>query len=100
MKIKIFGGIAVLVFAIIIGLNIKMNSNKAEMSDLALANVEALAGDEELPEVVVSCGRTEGRCWADNGKDIEWTPFGPIYTTTCYFSGWQGNYCIKDLPAY
>jgi hypothetical protein len=43
MKKKIIGGIAIVAYAAIIGLNVKMNSQESKLTNLALANVEALA---------------------------------------------------------
>ncbi len=46
MKKKIFLGVAVLAFTAIVGLNVKMNHQENLLSDLSLANVEALATAE------------------------------------------------------
>ena len=48
MKIKIFGGIALMAIAAAVAFNVSLNLNKSnnQLSLLALANVEALAGDE------------------------------------------------------
>jgi len=43
MKTKIFGGIAVLVIAVVTAWNVNVNSRTNGMSDVMLANVEALA---------------------------------------------------------
>ena len=63
MKTKIFGGIALMAIAAAVAFNVSLNLNKSnnQLSQLALANVEALAGD--LEQVTVTCGRTEGKCW-------------------------------------
>jgi len=46
MKKKIFGGIAVLVIVVAAAWNVSLSSKMKGMSDLSLANVEALAADE------------------------------------------------------
>ncbi len=46
---KIILSVAVVATAAIAGWNYQQNQNKVEMSDLALANVEALAQGETLP---------------------------------------------------
>jgi hypothetical protein len=43
---KIFGGIVVLAIAAVAAFNVNMNTQKGELSDLSLANVEALAQGE------------------------------------------------------
>ena len=43
MKKKIFGGIAVLAIAVVAAWNVNVNSRTNGMSDVMLANVEALA---------------------------------------------------------
>ena len=45
MKKKILGGIAVLAIATIAAFNVSLSS-QASLSDISLANVEALAGNE------------------------------------------------------
>ncbi|GHV27015.1 hypothetical protein FACS1894176_08470 [Bacteroidia bacterium] len=45
MKNKIFGGIAVLAIAAVAAFNVNVNSQKNDLSDLSLANVEALASE-------------------------------------------------------
>ncbi|GHT65362.1 hypothetical protein AGMMS50239_24960 [Bacteroidia bacterium] len=46
MKKKIFGGIAVLAIAAVAAWNVNLNSQKSDLSDVFLANVEALAQGE------------------------------------------------------
>ena len=47
MKIKIFGGIALMAIAAAVAFNVSLNLNKSnnQLSQLALANVEALASE-------------------------------------------------------
>jgi hypothetical protein len=46
MKKKILGGIAILAIAAVAAFNVNLNTQESNMSPLALANVEALAGSE------------------------------------------------------
>ena len=46
MKKKIFGAALIAAMAITAGWNFNQSKNEVELSDLALANVEALANDE------------------------------------------------------
>ncbi|GHT71950.1 hypothetical protein AGMMS50239_41270 [Bacteroidia bacterium] len=48
MKKKIFGGIAVLAIAAVAAWNVNLSSQSSDMSDVSLANVEALAA--EIPD--------------------------------------------------
>ena len=51
MKKKIFGGIAVAAIALTMALNVNISANNNSLSDISLANVEALAaadGDEGI----------------------------------------------------
>jgi hypothetical protein len=45
MKKKIFGGIALLAIAAMAAWNVNLNSQSNELSDISLANVEALANE-------------------------------------------------------
>lgn len=67
MKAKLIIGFIVVAVAALVGWNIQKNQEKVVLSDLALANVEALAQDEG-----------------------EW---GPAVIKDCYtaFSGYDGN---------
>ena len=53
MKSKILLGIAVMALAVIAAWNVNLSTNVKGLSDLVLANVEALA--VELPEITISC---------------------------------------------
>jgi hypothetical protein len=50
-KKKIFGFIAVMVIAAVAVWNVNLNSQKSDLSDVNLANIEALAG-EDLSELL------------------------------------------------
>ena len=60
------------------------------MSDVMLANVEALAR-YELPEVDVTCDKDGGTCWWDSGKDCYINPF--IHYPDCEFCGYTDFSC-------
>ena len=66
MKRKMFLGIAALAVAVVSGYNVYLSKPSTKgLSDLALANVEALANRAELPEVVVECAlpsKKYGKC--------------------------------------
>jgi hypothetical protein len=96
MKKKILGGVALLAIAAVAAWNVSLNSQGNELSAVSLANVEALA--YELPDVVITCGATEGRCWESDGYDIHYTPFGPFFVTACRFYGYQNVSCYSGLP--
>lgn len=69
------------------GINKSMNSS-VNFSALALNDIEALA-QESGEDVVITCGRYEGRCWAGSP-----TPSG--FHFNCYFTGLQRDYCVWD----
>ena len=85
-------------FAAVAGYGVYTNQRTETMSDLMLANVEALAR-YELPEVDIACGSSEGKCWGDDGYEYTWTPFGGFKVTRCKFVGYTWVSCIPGLPA-
>jgi len=102
MKKKIIGSIAILAIATVAAFNIQLNTTTGnKLSDISLANVEALAAiDVTLPEVVIVCGKTSGRCWREECL-ITWTPFGPMRFRECVeFTGSQSSLCAAGLPCY
>lgn len=54
MRRKIFGAALIAAMALAAGWNFNQSKNEVELSDLALANAEALAGCETI---------TGGSCW-------------------------------------
>ena len=84
---KFFKAMTVAIFAIIAGYNVYLanGENGNVVSDLLMANVEALSQSEELPEVVISCSAKcndgVGKCWVKSNGDF------------CVFSGSQLDYC-------
>ena len=81
------------------GVNKSMKSN-ANLSDLALSNIEALAGDETgdggtLPELIVTCSAgSHGRCW---DPDFEPLPFYRTKVTCPVFSGNINIICVPGI---
>ena len=88
-KILIFIGVAAIVGAVAVNLSVKLNNNA--MSDLTLANIEALArGEDEEP-----CSGTCG--WHGSGLFF-------AYCGICkelaleYFYAFGGNWCCDSCP--
>lgn len=97
MKIKMA---IVAVVAAVAGYGIYQNQIKEVLSDLTLANVEALAR-YELPDVVIECGSYEnkGRCWRQTGCEPVYTPFGFFRETSCdEATGNPSDVCYEGLP--
>lgn len=78
-------------FVAVAGYGVYTNQTSDAMSDLALANVEALAR-YELPEVEITCGSNGGACWAIFGDC--WVTAGAHYPD-CYFCGYTSSSCIS-----
>jgi hypothetical protein len=70
MKKKIFTGIAILTIAVLSAWNVTVNSQKSELSELSLANIEALA----------------------NAGNCNWA-------TREVYNGWEAI-CILDGPGF
>lgn len=73
------------------------NTQKPEaMSEIALANVEALAEGEidggQLPGVTITCGKTGGACWMENGYCYR----GEYTYKQCSFTGSQWTSCSSN----
>jgi len=64
MKKKIFGGIAVLVIAVVAAWNVNVSSRTNGMSNVMLANVEALGGE------CIAGGTGSSGCSIEGGLDI------------------------------
>ena len=75
---KFFGVIAFAAIAVAAGWNYQQNKQEVELSDLALANIEALAryGDDECPNGYLTEYDEKG-CWCyryyPNVKEKDWT---------------------------
>ena len=76
------------------------NQKETQVSNLTLANLEALAR-YELPEVTITCDDSEpggGQCWSGDCEPVH-TPFGPFLEWDCYFfSGYMSDYCVDGVP--
>ena len=78
---KLFYGVAVLIIAAVAAFNVNLNSNGDGLSDISLANVEALA-DFEL-----NGGTCLNYCFVDFNYDCHVYIYG-IYCGSCvYFRG-------------
>ena len=64
MKKKIIGGIAALALVGAIAFNVNINAKKSGLSDVLLANIEALA----TPEVNNLCDEIWLRCYGSDGR--------------------------------
>ena len=75
------------------------HQKETQVSNLTLANVEALAR-YELPEVTITCddSGSGGRCWSGDCEPV-YTPFGFFLEWDCYlFTGYVSDYCVDEVP--
>ena len=87
MKKKVLSGLFALALLVATGYGVNQSmKSDADLSDLALANVEALA-QTSGEDVVITCGQYQGRCWAIIPHYV------PIFYH-CEFSGLQSDYCV------
>lgn len=80
---KIIGVIAFTAIAVVAGWNFQRNINKMDLSDLAIANVEALANGESGTSTFYCCGNT---CTCAKGTDQNGNEFiihGHLSTNPC-----------------
>lgn len=61
MKKKIVSLSAIAIVAVAAAFGVSKNANEVGLSDLALANVEALAGDESADDIIDNCYWCEGQ---------------------------------------
>ena len=81
----------VAIFVAIAGYGVYSNQKNDFISDLALANIEALAR-YELPEVEITCDDYGGTCWTTSGDCyVSWF----IYYDDCKFSGYMSDSCLS-----
>lgn len=66
--------------------------NQKNYSGLVSENIEALAEPTELPEIVVSCGSTEGQCWME-GINLKFC--GEYSYYECFFYGSMSVSCTN-----
>lgn len=75
MKKKIIGAIVVVALAITTSWNYQQNKQSAELSDLAIANVEALAENESSE--ILTCEGWLGRCSVKCSRcGLDWWAIG------------------------
>ena len=76
MRKKIFGAVLIAAMAVAAGWNYQQNKQSVELSDLAMANVEALADPEII--VGVPCAQVCKNCWCiyfDPYEEVEGQPY-------------------------
>jgi|Cm1ome_3_1110798.scaffolds.fasta_scaffold01567_7 hypothetical protein len=76
MRKKIFGAVLIAAMAVAAGWNYQQNKQSVELSDLAMANVEALADPEII--VGVPCAQVCQNCWCiyfDPYEEVEGQPY-------------------------
>lgn len=101
MSKKIFAALIVAVVATFAGYNI-YQSQRAEVtiSDLTMANVEALAR-YELPEVEIVCnGGSYGMCQYCRRYDIYDPYYGWGYAYECIKTGDQEDWCASGCDSH
>lgn len=89
MKKKFLLAIVVSIVFVLACYNIVTVQNEGLLSNLVLANVEALAGYES-PDVEIVCGEEDGDCWIDLG-DCKILGFS---YTDCIFTGSMQHRCV------
>ena len=86
MKKKLVAVISLFVIILIGGYTVYSSQNNVKLSDLVLANVEALA-EYESPDVEITCNGTKntppGRCWHQYAHPED-----------CRFSGSMSDTCL------
>lgn len=83
MKKKIVGVIAVVAIAAIAGYNVYSSQNDVKLSDLALANVEALAQQGESGDSKVYCCGNSGTCLKIFDANGSYEVAGIKFTSPC-----------------
>ena len=93
MKLKIFWAVLFTAIALAAGWNYSQSQDEIELSDLALANVEALAR-YELPDVEIICsGGSYGMCQVCVRREIYHPIYGLGYGYKCEKTGEQEDWC-------
>lgn len=91
---KIITIISLIAIILVGGYTVYYSQNNIKLSDLALANIEAIAGNDELPEVDITCNGAKnsppGRCWILYGE----CTMGMIRFDDCIFSGDTSHSCL------
>ena len=81
MRKKIIGLIALVAFVLTMALNVSFGAKNNSLSDISLANIEALAKKENKDEQCCT-----GVCWIYPDLMIE------VFMRSCDFNHWD-NYC-------
>ena len=94
MKKRILGAALLVAIAVAAGWNYNQSRNEVPLSDLALANAEALA-EYESPDVEITCNGKKntppGRCWHQyDDCDLGWFH----HPEDCRFSGSMSDTCL------
>lgn len=76
--------------ALVAGYSVYASQQEVEISDLAMANVEALAQDNESGGVEIICGRNSGPCWMKTGMLCF---DGEAHDFACGFVGYTWTSC-------
>ncbi len=95
MKKKgIFTGAVVAIIALVGNyLSLDKSQQTDGLSDIQLANIEALA-NIELPEIVISCNRGyQGYCFEENM--MKWAMCGEYMFRPCQWTGRPKDYCTQ-----
>jgi hypothetical protein len=87
MNNKILKLIVVLVIVVMAVFNWGLVSKSSGISDVSMANIEALALTEDLPEVLIECGASSGACWVAYGSNGNpWSG--------CQWTGNMSDFCV------
>ena len=84
-----YGALGVMVVAIAAVVFFNSQTDETALSDIALANIEALTR-YELPDVEVNCGEDNERCWTMNNT----CHVLGVEVPDCTFTGMQKDYCF------
>lgn len=99
---KIVGFLCAITIISVITIKAYREYDGLKVSDIVLANIEALADRElniEMPEVEIICGEVEGRCWDGDCVGYSATPFGVYRSWDCHtFTGSQSDACFNGMP--
>ena len=88
---KYFGLLAAVAVVAAAGWNYQQNKQSEGLSELVLANVEALATGEDFE---VTCGRQEGKCWTtDYSNMYNCGEYTMVYG--CNFTGSMSDTCYN-----
>lgn len=95
MKKKLVAVISLFVIILFGGYTVYSSQNEVKLSDLVLANVEALAQGGEYPDMEITCNikknTSSGRCWHIYSDCV--LP-GLLRPEDCRFSGSMSDTCL------